>query len=87
MSQRSTAPRESTATKIRFVGPPDHYLPGLAQGELLIGIDITLQQAHEAVASGLYEPIDGALAPLLPASHAPLPANETATAAAAPEEV
>lgn len=86
MSQRSTAPRESTATKIRFVGPPDHYLPGLAQGELLIGIDITLQQAHEAVASKLYEPTDGALAPLS-VSHAPLPANETATAAAAPEEV
>lgn len=79
MSQRSTAPRESTATKIRFVGPPDHYLPGLAQGELLIGIDISLERAHEAFASTLYEPVDGALARL--------PANETATAAAASEEV
>jgi hypothetical protein len=79
MTRRSPAPDATTATKIRFVGPADQYLPGLAQGELAIGSDVSLERAHEAVASKLYEPVDGALAPL--------PANETATAAAAPEEV
>lgn len=79
MSRDPQRQTRATATKIRFVGPADHYLPGIPQGELLIGSDITLERAHEAVASKLYEPIDGALAPLS--------TNETATAAAAPEEV
>lgn len=78
MSRRSPASDANTATRLRFVGSGDQYLPGIPQAELLIGTDISLEQAHEAVASQLYEPIDGALAPL--------PATETATAAAAPEE-
>lgn len=80
MSKRSPAP-DAIATRLRFVGPADRYLPGIPQAELLIGTDVSLEQAREAVASGLYEPIDGALAPTT------APANETATAAAAPEEV
>jgi hypothetical protein len=77
MTRRS--PASGSATKLRFIGPPDHYLPGILQGDVTIGTDITLEQAHEAVASKLYETVDGTLAPL--------PTDDTATAAAAPEEV
>lgn len=74
-ARRSQAP--GTATAIRFIGPADTHLQGIPQGEpeldadqkpipgtrraIAIGSDITLAQAHEAMTSGLYETIGGAL--------------------------
>jgi hypothetical protein len=85
-----------TATAIRFIGPDDQYIPGVPQGQpeldsegkavagsrrpIAIGTDVTLEQAHEAVASGLYIAVGGVLEPL------PAKTDETAVADATPKE-
>lgn len=75
------------ATKVQFVGPSDQYFSGVPQGEpepdaegrpipgthraIVIGVDVTLEKAREIVASGLYRPVDGELAPLSKSADAP----------------
>lgn len=78
-----------TATKLRFIGTPDHYVAGVPQGEVAIvetPIDetqVTLARARELVATHLYAPVDGDLPPAEPAP-SEATTNEGATA---PEEV
>lgn len=78
--------RKAQATRLRFVGSPDHYVPGVAQGEVEIVADdaatderhVTAARASELVSTRLYAPVDGDVT---------APASQNDEAASAAEEV
>lgn len=70
MTRTTKATHATQATKLRFVGSPDHYVDGVPQGDLAIvatpadETQVTPERALELVATGLYAPIDGVLEPV-----------------------
>lgn len=56
--------RKAQATRLRFVGSPDHFVPGVAQGEIEVVADdaatderhVNAARAAELVSTRLYAP-------------------------------
>lgn len=78
-------PRKPIASRLKFVGTPDHYVTGIAQSELAIVPDdapqdethVSRARAAELVATRMYAPVDGDVSP----------AEKNDEAASAAEEV